>query len=352
MHSNTLKFYKYSPVKKPKYKGKFCYRPFQTMQIDEDGDVMLCGCQLHMPYVIGNIYQNSLQEIWVNHEATQVRQSVVDGDFTYCNWPCAHLPNLAEAPATFPKISNFPKVININLDRSCNLKCPSCREDIIIEKNSDKIVKQNKIFEEIVEYGLAHPTEEITIVPINSGDPFASHSGLQFLKSLKDYPYNNIKLYITTNGTLINRNKELMLSLKKFLAGFKISIDAATPETYALVRVGNWNELLKGLNIVQELKVSTSFEFVVQKNNCHEIESFADFSHSYGAGQVSYLKLLDWGHWNTQWWHDNNVFDRTRPSFRSALDSINRVKIKYPKFTNITTDILKYLEKPESPQDR
>ena len=30
MHVDTLKFYKYSPVKKPKYKGKFCRIPFDT----------------------------------------------------------------------------------------------------------------------------------------------------------------------------------------------------------------------------------------------------------------------------------------------------------------------------------
>ena len=41
MHVDTLKFYKYSPIKKPKYKGKFCRLPFDSLQIDEDGDVQL-----------------------------------------------------------------------------------------------------------------------------------------------------------------------------------------------------------------------------------------------------------------------------------------------------------------------
>jgi len=85
MHVDTLKFYKYSPVKKPMYKGKFCRTPFDHIQIDEDGDVMLCDCQLYMPHVIGNIYQNKLQDIWLGQEANKVRQSVIDEEFTYCN---------------------------------------------------------------------------------------------------------------------------------------------------------------------------------------------------------------------------------------------------------------------------
>ncbi|MTV61715.1 SPASM domain-containing protein, partial [Streptococcus pneumoniae] len=82
MHADTLKFYKYVPVKKPVYQDRFCSLPFTTVQIDNDGDVQLCDCQLHMPYTIGNIFKNSLQDIWLNHQANLVRQSVIDGDFT------------------------------------------------------------------------------------------------------------------------------------------------------------------------------------------------------------------------------------------------------------------------------
>jgi hypothetical protein len=95
-----------------------------------------------MPYTIGNIYNNTLQEIWLSHSAEQVRQSVSDGDFTYCNWACSALLNLPLRPSQLPVVNPFPKIIKIDLDRSCNLKCPSCREHVIIEKNSARIDKQ------------------------------------------------------------------------------------------------------------------------------------------------------------------------------------------------------------------
>jgi radical SAM protein with 4Fe4S-binding SPASM domain len=345
MHVNTLKFYKYTPVKKPIYKGKFCSQPFDTLQIDSDGDVQLCDCQLHMPYSIGNIYQNSLQEIWLGDQAEQVRQSVRDEDFTYCNWACSVLTTLPNRPIAIPPVSEFPSTIKIDLDRSCNLKCPSCREDTIMEKNSLKITKQIAIFEEIKQWALENPRRQFVISPMASGEIFASHSGLIFLKSLIDYPGNNLQLEITTNGTLINRNRALLLNLKHLLKNFSISIDAATPETYALVRGGDWSELQLGLEFLHDqLNLPMTLRFCIQKNNWHEIEQFAELAGKFHAA-ISYQKLLDWGHWTIDWWHKNNVFDRTQSTFEAALEKLKLVKQTYPGQVGMPAELTKYIQK-------
>jgi radical SAM protein with 4Fe4S-binding SPASM domain len=172
MHVDTLKFYKYTPVKKPKYKGKFCRLPFDSLQIDADGDVQLCDCQLHMPYTIGNIYQDTLENIWLSEDAKRIRQSVIDEDFTYCNWACAHLHNLPPRPEVSPVVQDFPKIIKLDMDRSCNLKCPSCREDIIIEKNSTKIDKQVEMFEQIKQSSISATCQPIVnLIPVEPPIP-------------------------------------------------------------------------------------------------------------------------------------------------------------------------------------
>lgn len=345
MHTNTLKFYKYTPVKKPIYKGKFCSQPFDTLQIDSDGDVQLCDCQLHMPYTIGNIYQNSLQEIWLSDRAEQVRQSVLDEDFTYCSWSCSLLPVLPQRTASVPKVFEFPTVIKIDLDRSCNLKCPSCREGSIMEKNSEKISKQIAIFDEIKNRALQNPYRTFVISPMSSGEIFASHSGLNFLKSLQDYPANNLRLEITTNGTLINRNRALLTNLKPLLKNFSVSIDAATSDTYALVRGGDWSELQQGLAFLRDqLDLPITLRFCIQKNNWHEIEQFAELAKKYNA-VISYQKLLDWGHWTIDWWHNNNVFDRKKSSFELALEKLKLVKQTYPGQVGMAAELTKYIQK-------
>lgn len=343
MNEEILKFWKYSPVKKPIYKGKFCPLPFDTLSIDEDGDVQLCDCTLHMPYTIGNIYKQSLETIWLNSKANDVRQSVVDGDFTYCNWACSALPKL-QSVGPVPKLKNFPSTIKIDMDKSCNLKCPTCRENVIIEKHAAKIDQQIKIFDEIKTWALKNPDTKITVIPVGGGEIFASHSGLAFLHSLEDYPLTNLKLHITSNGTLIKKNQDLIFKLKNTITNWSISIDAATPETYAKVRGGNWNDLMDGLAIIQGMGISPLFKFCIQKNNYHEIEQFAELATKFNAG-IDYQKLLDWGHWTIAWWHDNNVFDRRQDIFTEVLVSLSQVKEKHNNRVSVASEIAKYLEK-------
>lgn len=345
MHPDTLKFYKYTPTKKSQFQGKFCRIPFDTVQIDNDGDVQLCDCQLHMPYTIGNIFKNSLQEIWNNHEADQVRQSVVNGDFTYCSWSCAKLHCLNSRPVHLPQVRSFPKIIKLDLDLSCNLKCASCREQVIIEKNSEKIQKQIELFEEIKQWALDNPKKIVIVIPLGSGEIFASYSGLKFLESLVDYPHRNLKLQLVTNGTLVTKNIKTLERIHHLLLQIEVSIDAATPDTYRMVRGGDWNALLDGLEFFRALKKPLFFKYVVQKNNWHEIADFAKLAHEYNAG-IYYSNLQDWGHWTTKWWHDNNVLDRHNEHFNSVLTILQQVKNQYPKMS-FSADIMRNFKKIE-----
>ena len=318
------------------------------MQIHEDGDVMLCVCQLHMPYVIGNIYKDTLQNIWAGEKANQVRQAVVDEDFTYCNWACSALPTLPDRPKILPILTSFPKIIKIDLDRSCNLKCSSCRETVIIEKHSPKIDKQTELYNEITRWARENPDAQISIIPLSGGEVFASYSGLKFLHSLIDYPYDNIQINITTNGTLLNKNRELIKNIKHLINNISISIDAATPETYNVVRGGDWQELMLGLEFVHSIKIlPLQFNFCIQKNNYHEIKLFAELANKFNAN-ISYQKLLDWGHWDIAWWHENNVFDRTRDTFEQTLDNLRQVQKKYPNQISLVAELTKYLDKQNS----
>lgn len=350
MHVDTLKFYKYTPVKKPVYKDKFCHQPFNNLQIDADGDVQLCDCQMHMPFTIGNVYENTLQQIWNGHLAAQVRQSVADGDFTYCNWSCASLPNLPTRSNITVVAPDFPTKIKIDLDLSCNLHCPSCRERPIMEKHTAKIQKQIEIFEQIKTWAVENPNRTLRVTPLSSGEVFASHSGLNFLNSLSDFPGHNLQLEITSNGTLINRNRAMLSNISHLLKSFSISVDAATPETYAKVRGGDWNELMLGIQFVtQELQIPLRLNFCVQKNNWHEIGLFADLAHGFGA-TVIYQKLLDWGHWTIAWWHDNNVFDRTKQSRDTAIEQLILAKQNYPNKVMFGAELAQMIQKSNSEQ--
>ena len=345
MHADTVKFYNYKPVDKPELSDRFCRLPFTSMQIDTDGDVQLCSCQYSMPYNIGNIYQNSLQDIWLSKTADNVRQSVVDGKFTYCSQECPFLYNLPKKSNAIPTVRKFPVELKIDLDKSCNLSCPSCREHVIIDKSSVRIQKQVEIYQEIKQWAIDNPNILFNVSPCTSGEIFASHSGLKFLESLVDFPNKNLRLNITTNGTLLNKNKNLILALKNVITNIGVSIDAATPETYSVVRGGDWNELLRGLQLVKEsVNVPINLKFVIQQANFKEIVQFAEFAEQYNA-RIYFSSLLNWGHWTIDWWDKKSVVKQSSPDLEIILNNIRDLKLRYPNKISVSADIIRLLQK-------
>lgn len=327
MKPEVLVHYKYRPTVKPQHTGKFCYNPYHMIEIDEDGDVMLCGCQFHMPYVVGNIYQNSIKDIWLNANSKLVRDSVAAGEFTYCNWSCPNLQHLELRPNVLPNIGEFPTSIKIDLDRSCNLKCASCREHLIQEKNTQRIATQKAIFNEIFDYASSHTDQQFRIFPMGSGEVLASHSGLEFLRKLQHYPYSNIQVTAPSNGTLLWHHRDLIDSIQDKI-NFTISIDAATEETYAQVRGGNWQELQQGIQRYRS--IIQHFCFVVQEANWREIEQFAEYADQLGL-RADYQKLEDWGHWSVEWWFENNPLDRKKSHYHDVIDLLCRTRNRFPR---------------------
>src|SRR4051812_18978280 len=80
-------------LSKPFLRDRFCRRPFEHVEImhghgpDQSegfGDVYLC-CAGWLPKSIGNYLQQDLAHIWNSAAAREIRTSILDGSFRYCN---------------------------------------------------------------------------------------------------------------------------------------------------------------------------------------------------------------------------------------------------------------------------
>ena len=60
---------------------KFCDRPFTFAYLAPDGEVWPCSW---MHYVMGNLYEQNLDEIWHGEAAQKARETILDGSFSYC----------------------------------------------------------------------------------------------------------------------------------------------------------------------------------------------------------------------------------------------------------------------------
>jgi iron-sulfur cluster protein len=65
----------------------FCSKPvawFEISRSTEEGQAFLC-CPAWLEKPVGNLLRQSVSEVWNSPAAADVRRSILDGSFEYCN---------------------------------------------------------------------------------------------------------------------------------------------------------------------------------------------------------------------------------------------------------------------------
>jgi len=293
--------YKYD---KEKY---YCVRPFDHLQLMDNGELLSCCPPWVNHYSIGNINKQSYEETWNGHQAQEFRRSILDGSYKYCNEKsCPHLYSKTGPLAKSARskevqndilegkliLDHGPQEIQFCYDKSCNLSCPSCRDETIMVSNKDKqmyLDMQDKLQSDYLK-------DALELVITGSGDAFGSPIFRTFLQTLQKEQAPKVQsIILLTNGLLITKYWDSLSSFaKEKIKYISISIDAATKETYLLNRRGgDWELLHKNLKFVQQLEgVSFGTSMVVQNNNFREIKDFIKMSESYNVQHVQ-LQIIE-----------------------------------------------------------
>jgi hypothetical protein len=283
--------------------SRYCDMPFSNLDTMPDGNVFMC-CGDWLPVPIGNIYENTAEEIWDSEVAREIRSSIVDKSFRYCNkLTCQSITNrtLPPAPECAPSVRGSdspPSRIVLSHDNSCNLSCPSCRSELILAKK-DKQDQLNGLLDKVF-MPLLRKATNVRIS--GSGDPFASNHYRTLLKTINRTEFPELCIELHTNAQLFDGRawEELQMD-KKNIGSVEISIDAATSETYDIVRRGgSFTRLLKNLEFIKGLRESGAFghlvfSFVVQRDNYKEMPEFVLLAKRYGADFVDFRMILNWG---------------------------------------------------------
>lgn len=270
----------------------FCKLPFTRISIDDDGNVWPSCCPDWVAFPLGNVFEQSWDEIWYGDTATKFRDSMFDGSLRYCkrNW-CPHVADAesgiknyqviphSESPATW--VPQPPVHVNLNYDMTCNLKCPSCRSDYIHYKGDklNRLIKLHKYVEEQI----LPQVESIALTGV--GDPFMSQVFREFLFNFDSKKYPNIKtVHLHTNGQLFDeKTYSQMKGLHDINLSTDISIDAASADVYDVVRPpGNWNKLMRNLEFIKKLDnlVLLGISMVVQQANYRQMMQFVELGES------------------------------------------------------------------------
>lgn len=293
------------------FRGRFCTLPFYEMTIGVDGSAYLC-CPSYLNLTAGNILTDEVSDIVNSETAVRIRRSILDGDFKYCNrLSCSfiagdNLPTREQARdhPFFRKVIDEDRAeldvihrMSLALDRSCNLSCPSCRSEVIIEKGQAVAAMMTATRDVILPM-----LKKIKVMQMNGYGEFAMSEPCRLiLKSINREEYPDLKLDLITNALLFDGGFwQKFPNAHSMIRTVRVSIDGATKETYErLRRGGDFGRLQQNMAFLASLRKQGMFEelsilCVYQLDNFREMKRMAEWAIELGCDRIYFEKLLNW----------------------------------------------------------
>jgi len=301
---------------------------------------------------------------WTSPQAQDIRKSVLDGTYKYCNHTVCprlnELINTGRKPYLFREIDEFREIYNIHteediinyntppeeilfgFDRSCNLKCPSCRVNLIPNDDLESAEHKAKLhLLKSIEDNFGSGLKRIMVT--GSGDPFYSKIYRDYLINFDKSKYPKLEqLQIITNGNLLDEKLWNQMKATPYIKVIEISIDAATKDTYEnKTRLnGNWDRLVNNLkflatqgHIIEEFICS----MVVSKHNYKEMYMFYELitnifkNSNFKRGlSINYRQIVDWGTYTPEDLNQLQVFNEEHILFKEFLEKLKQIhNLKY-----------------------
>ncbi|NHQ85781.1 radical SAM protein [Iodobacter sp. HSC-16F04] len=351
------------------YSHLFCSKPFNFIDIKRNKAGVCCWVKL--PIWQGESADFSIDSAWNSDNAQKIRKSILDGSFSYCSKDCPFLHGAAAPPAVQEKqdsvihgflsaISNpvqgrdqlkdtgmlqiirdnlcimpdLPAFVECGFDNSCNLSCPSCRNERQVETEHQEniLVMQNKVEQQLFP-GLK------SLYITGSGDPFGSPYFNRWLRKMSVSHFSDDAfIHLHTNAQLWDEAmwNKLPESVRERCKTCEISIDGTSAATYELNRRGgDFNRLLNNLEFIAGLKrerklLYLKIHMVVQENNYHEMPDFVALGRRLSADEVYFSYLSDWGTFSVTELEMRQVHLPTHARYHSFLKVLKHPYLREP----------------------
>lgn len=333
-----------------------CRAPWETLGVNSYGDVFICHSPAWVPKFAGNINRvDDIYQVLNSDTAIKIRQEIYEGRYYYCNQQiCGYLNDFPEGtivkgpetpedlePLEFKKadhllVNQIPKFLTFDFDHTCNYRCPSCRTTLINNKKHRYIRPINDLLTERIKRMIIDKIEDQPIlIRWCGGEPFISDAYSDLLDYISKTKKTNIRHCIQTNGSYLKRKGDIVEALLPQLKELRISIDAATAESYHKIRVnGVWDNLLENISwVVDKIKqsnynVELSGNFVVQLGNYKEIPQFAKLCRELGL-VPGFQRMWDWYTWPKEEFNRQNVWHPDHPEYNTVLELLEQAKNEF-----------------------
>lgn len=288
--------------------SKVCKRGLNDIWINEaDGNVRMCGWT---NFYLGNLKDNTIEEIWNGELANKFRQSMLDGSYRYCNHSkCPHCANnqLDQMLVTY-EVPEYPTYCSLSYQLQCNYQCKFCRTEKYIpcENERKNYIKIENEVKKLLPYLK-------TLSSNGAGEFFCSDSIIKLLSTEK--LNEDMDILLETNGSLFNPNNwEKINNLGNHNLQVAVTVHSFNESTYQYLSGTNINvnQVIDNLRYISELRskeIVNKFEIatVICERNFREMPEFVRkclsefamdtirlrFFESYGVMDV-----------NTEWFYD------------------------------------------------
>lgn len=331
----------------------FCRNPFMYNEIRMSGEIFIC-CPQRNPASIGNILNDSLQNIWASEKAQIIRETVFDGSFKYCNSETCSvlrrgdqeggllLKNEKNLQILRSHKSTTPTQVLFVVDNSCNLSCPSCRLKKISQLDSFYKPQGLTVIRKTLRDMFFESHNEYKLIGMDgSGEVFNSEVYREVFETedlfTKTHLWPNVKFTLSTNGTMMTTKiQQKYKSFFDHIEWIEISVDAGNEESYNKVRVGgNWKLLWKNIDYFYSTMKSNKnvrwvWNIIAQKNNYKSIPELINIANKFTEKKpvINIARVLNWGTWSEEEYLNHAVHLPSHPEHEEYLEIINSPLVK------------------------
>lgn len=266
-------------------KKKICYAPFNNMHFQINGNVS--ACSFNYDFIIGNVNDYTIKEIWLGEKANQFREKLGNFDFEYCK-SCERVLR-AENYSSFPPLKydmyadddiQYPNQMSFEMSDLCNLECIMCNENFssLIRKRKglapQKFSYPERFFDELLEF-IPH----LKMATFIGGEPLLIKGYFRIWEDILKLNHQ-CTIHIQTNASFLPPRFIEMLETGQFDIG--ISLDATTKDVFEKIRINsNFDEIVENIKILKSFmdrgKVNLNINFCPLITNWQEIPKMVNY---------------------------------------------------------------------------
>ena len=263
--------------------------------IDGIGTVRACGWAGY--YLLGNLRDNTMSEVYNSEAAKRFRQTLIEGTYDYCNEEnCPYMANniLESQLVEIEKIPEYPEIVSLAYDRRCNYHCTCC-----ISRCDDKM---DPVVQEKVEREIRAALPYVKTFSANGlGEFFVSDSMMELVSEWKPEEIEGAKFELETNGSLLNeKNWKKVENIGDADLSVTLTVHSFEEAAYQYLSGTKMkiSQMEENLRFVKKLREEGKINFleiamVMQERNFRTLPDFIDRClNEFGADKVRVRRFL------------------------------------------------------------